>query len=254
MTDCVVLSHTLNPGGTRAVTETLSELICRVRGTELDLGTLSGTCCICGKPTEHGHKFDTTGTFTTYQYILGGDCICPYCWEMKRNRSQDYRSTMWVVSPAGFRAFKFDEAREVLQNPPEPPFAMYFTRTWKRQGWTRLVTRINYSRDRYIAGFDYDLIDVDATVRDQYFAEIDTLFARGVSKTEMATGDLKPRTFESIGMDPAVIDLLQQRCGDPLWDLCLFVTRAPTKPTKPGKPGKPEPGKLKPKTEVQTTL
>lgn len=58
MTDCVVLSRTLNPGGTRAVTETLSELICRVRGTELDLGTLSGTCCICGKPTEHGHKFD----------------------------------------------------------------------------------------------------------------------------------------------------------------------------------------------------
>ncbi len=214
------------------MTETLSELICRVRGIALDPGTLTGRCCICGKETEQGHNFDDTGTFTTFQYILGGSCVCSYCWELKRDQSKDYRMTMWVVSPAGYRAFKFEEARGVLQNPPDPPFAVYFTRTWKKQGWTRLVTRINHSRERFIAGFDYEIVDVDASVRDQYLGEIDSLFAKALSKTEILSGIIRPKTFENLGMDPAVIELLQRRQGDPLWELCAYVTPSPKRKKK----------------------
>jgi hypothetical protein len=147
---------------------------------------------------------------------------------MKRAKSQDYRMTMWAVNLiGGYRAFKFEEARNMLQKPPVPPFALYFTRTWKKQGWTRLVTRINYSRDRFIVGFDYDIIDIDAGIRDHYFTQIDEYFKRGLSKAELLTGEVKPKTFEKVGMDQSILNQLQQVKDDPLWDLCVFVTPSP---------------------------
>lgn len=51
---------------------TLSRMICSARQIEPELGTIHGTCVYCGDETEHGHAFEPTGQFTTYQLIQGG--------------------------------------------------------------------------------------------------------------------------------------------------------------------------------------
>jgi hypothetical protein len=208
----------------------VSVLICHSRHLTPDQGTAPGTCCICGSYTDHGYEWTDTGTFTTFQFILGGDVVCPACWHIKKSR--DYRCSMWWVNEKEFRQFKFEEARYALQNPPEPPFAIYFTRTWKKQGWINLVNRANHSKDRFVVGFDYDVIEVDACKRDQHFQFIDDLFQQGLRKTEILAGIVQPRSCEKI--DRETHERLQELRGDPLWDLCAWVTPAPKKEVKNG--------------------
>lgn len=205
--------------------QTLSQIICKARGISPEQGMLRGTCSLCGMQTEHGHEFKDTGSFTTYQYLLGGGIICPECFEMRRNRSHDYRANMWAASPSGFVQFKNADAEYHLCNPPYPPFQMYFTRTWKKMGWINLQNRLNYSSERFVVGFDYDVIAVDATVRDEYLSFIHSLLSVGVGKGEISSGRLSAKTFEKIGFDQAVIDRLNQLKTDPLWDLCVYVAR-----------------------------
>jgi hypothetical protein len=205
-------------------------IICGARTIISELGSCSGICAFCGQHTDHGHLFTDTGTFTTFQYILGGDVVCPACWHIKKSR--DYRCSMWWVNEKEFRQFKFEDARQILQNPPEPPFTIYFTRTWKKQGWINLIARISHSQDRFIVGFDYDIIEVDACKRDQYFAFIDDLFRQGLRKTEILIGIVRPKLCGVIGIE--TYERLQTLHGDPLWDLCVWVTPSPKKDVKNG--------------------
>lgn len=200
---------------------TLSKMICQARKITPNLGNIPGTCVYCGLPTEHGHKFEPTGQFTTYQLILGGSCICPECNEMKN--SQDYRRSMWAVTPYEFKPFKQVEAKSILQNPPEPPFVMYFTQTWKKQGWPGLVNRVNTDKEYFIVGYDYELVLVEAKKRDSYLEFAQSLIDKGLNKTELATGELKAKSYDKV--DFSEVKRLKELSGDPLWDLVVYVTR-----------------------------
>ena len=202
---------------------TLSHLICSARHIEPEQGSITGTCVYCGLPTDHGHKFVPTGQFTTYQLILGGSCICPECNVMKL--SQDYRRSMWAVNPDEFITFKPAEAKHNLQNPLEPPFVMYFTQTWKKQGWPGIVNRVNTDKEYFIVGYDYELVLVEAKKRDEYLDFAQELLDKGISKSEISTGELKAKSYEKINYDLNVIDQLKELSRDPLWDLCVYVTR-----------------------------
>lgn len=201
----------------------LSKMICEARGITPLNGEISGTCVYCGVETTSGHKFKPTGQFTTYQHIQGGTCICPECNVMKT--SQDYRRSMWVVSVSNYTEFKSHEAKHMLQAPPTPPFAMYFTKTWKKQGWPQLMTRINDSVDYFVVGFDYELVVVDAHKRDEYLTFAQGLIDLGMNKTEMLTSRLKYKTYSKINFDLEIIDKLATLKNNPLWDLCVYVTR-----------------------------
>jgi hypothetical protein len=202
---------------------TLPKMICSARNMVPNEGELQGICVYCGEYTEHGHKFKPTGQFTTYQHIQGGTCICEYCNEMKS--SQDYRRSMWAANPKTFITFKPDTAKEILCNPPEPPFVMYFTKTWKKQGWPQLVNRVNYSKEKFIVGYDYDLVLVASRKRDEYLKFAQELLDRGLVKTELLTGHLKTRSYEKLDFDFNTIKKISFLCTDPLWNLCVYVSR-----------------------------
>ena len=202
---------------------TLSQMICQARKINPTQGNIQGTCVYCGLHTDHGHKFVPTGQFSTYQLILGGSCICPECNEMKL--SQDYRRSMWTVNPEEFKPFKQIESKYNLQNPPKPPFCMYLTQTWKKQGWPCLVNRVNTDKNYFIVGYDYELVLVEANKRDKYLDFAQELIDKGLTKTEILTGDLKAKSYEKIDFDLNTIEILKELSRDPLWDLCCYVTR-----------------------------
>lgn len=202
---------------------TLSRMICSARGIIPELGQLHGTCVYCGEETTNGYPFVPTGQFTTYQLIMGGTAVCEHCNVLKS--SQDYRRTMWIVNETQFVTFSPKEAKQILQNPLEPPFVIYMTQTWKKQGWPGLVNRINNSKENFIIGYDYELVHVTAKKRDEYLDFAQKLIDMGVTKTEILTGQLKAKSYAAIEYDIDIIDKLASLSRDPLWDLCVYVTR-----------------------------
>lgn len=203
--------------------KTLSSMICHARKIIPTKGQIIGICVYCGNSTIDGHSFKPTGQFTTYQHIQGGTCICPECNVMKL--SQDYRRSMWWVNGYKYCGFKQNEAKYMLQNPPKPPFVMYMTKTWKKQGWPQLVTRINESKEYFIVGFDYELVIVESKKRDECLQFAQELMAIGITKPELLTGNLKHNSYTKLNFDLYIINRIQSYINTPLWDLCVYVTR-----------------------------
>lgn len=201
---------------------TLSKLLCSSRGITPDKGTLTGSCILCGLETECGHKAELKDTFTAYDLIQGGTCICPECWHVYNE--QMYRKRAWVVTPSTFTEVKRDSAKELLLNPPEPPFVMYLTQTWKKQGWLNLINRVQESKSNYTIGLDYDLIEVNTEKLEEYCTLISEILEKKVTKTELSTGQFKAKSYEKLGYDMELIEKIKTLVGNPLWNLAIFVS------------------------------
>ena len=202
--------------------ETLSKLLCSARNIETEKGDLSGQCVFCGLDTIEGHEAKLKVTFTAYDLIQGGSCICPECWHVYNE--QMYRKKAWVVTPSEFTEVKRDAAKELLLNPPEPPFVIYLTQTWKKQGWLNLINRVQMSQTNYTIGLDYDLVEVNTQKLDGYCTLITDLLEKKITKTELGTGKFKAKSYEKLGYDMKLIEQIKTLAGNPLWNLAIFVS------------------------------
>ena len=201
--------------------ETLSHLVCSSRNINSVQGDTMGNCIFCGQYSEHGHPAKLKTKFTAYQYIQSGLIICPFCYEIYNN--QEYRKNMWYASEHEYKTFKRDAAKSILLDPPDPPFVIYLTKTWKKQGWLTLMNKVNYDKDSFFVGFDYDVIFVYHDKLIKYIDLISMLLEKGVSKTELKTGQLKPRSLKKIDMDLELMKEVQILSGQALWALCLYI-------------------------------
>jgi len=201
---------------------TLSLLLCSARNITPDQGAFAGSCIFCGLDTKHGHKAELKDTFTAYDLIQGGSCICPECWHVYNE--QMYRKKAWVVTQSTFCEVKRGGAKELLLNPPEPPFVIYLTQTWKKQGWLNLINRVQESKTNYTIGLDYDLIEVNPVKLDEYCNIISEILEKKVTKTELQTGQFKAKSYEKLGYDIELIEKIKILVGNPLWNLAIFVS------------------------------
>jgi len=200
----------------------LSQLICNARGIVPNLGNLSGRCIFCGVYTETGYPAKLKTNFTGYSYLQAGEVICPFCYELYNN--EQYRKNMWFVTEHEFKFFKRAEAKQILLNDLEVPFAIYLTKTWKKQGWIRLMDKLNYSSDTFFVGFDYDVVLVERKKLNEYFSLLSELLAKKIPKSELATGELKPKSLEKIDMDMDLLAHIRFLSSDKLWSLCLYIS------------------------------
>jgi len=202
---------------------TLSKMLHSATECKPSLGKINGVCSFCGLETEHGHKFDSK-TFTTFQFLMSGNVICEYCVKMLENSSIPYKGH-FVCTENDFAPFKHDMAEDIFRNPPDKPFVMYFTQTWKKQGWTLLLNRVNYSQEFYVVGCDYDLINVNSEERENCFADIRYLQNAGLKKSEMTSGVINGKLMEKLDDLKHILHMLEVRRKDPLWELCVYVAK-----------------------------
>lgn len=198
---------------------TLPRMICSARQIETEHGSATGICILCGQYTETGHPPKLLDSFTAYERIMGGDAICPYCNHMYTE--QLYRKQSWVVSETEFRTLKRDNIKPLLLNPPEPPFTIYLTQTWKKQGWLNLINRSNGSRSYYVVGMDYDMIWVDASVLERYLRDIDRWLELGLIKSELSTGNIRNKMYGTVPIEDIIE--IKNRVGNPLWNLAVYI-------------------------------
>jgi len=181
--------------------------------------------------------------------------VCRYCQHMisaeipgaKQSQGKFYRANMWAASEDGFWIIRFPKKegadpardlgipvrtpRDILLDPPTPPFAIYLTRTWKKTGWQAMM-RLNQcvaeSQETFPVGFDYDPVYVHAATLVEDLSWIDAVRAdTKISKTELETGRIGTRSMGKIidaGIDgPSILHWLQKRAMDPAWVFAVFV-------------------------------
>jgi hypothetical protein len=172
----------------------------------------------------------------------------------KQSAGKLYRANMWYASEKdGFGLIRFPKKdgaepardmglpertpRDVLTNPPEPPFAISLTRTWKKPTWQALI-RVNggvaSSRDLFQVGVDYEVVYVDRAKLHLDLKYIDMLRSDPrkpgkvlLSKIELESGKVGASGIAKlmdVGMDAAaIVSDLRTRANNPGWGLAVFV-------------------------------
>lgn len=248
----------------------LSELVVKARGIDPPQGDLPGKCVFCGSSTEQGHKPAFGDSFCNAPLLSGGNVICPACQHMntaeipgaKQSAGKLYRSNAWYASEAGIGVIRFPKKekkegeeqhvardlssvfslpertpRSILLEPPEPPFVVSLTRSYKKPTWQALM-RLNggvaTSRGHFPVGCDYECVYIYAEKLREDLAIIDRLRTDPsrpgkilLSKAELESGKVGASGVAKLmeaGFDvAATLADLARRANDPGWGLAVFV-------------------------------
>jgi hypothetical protein len=121
-------------------------------------GRERGHCIVCGRRVDDGFPARLKENFTAHQWLQAfpDGVFCPAChWFMN---TPEVRRHHWILSREGIRYITREEGWKLVWNPPQPPFALYFSRTGKKHGWLRLVHKITTARNSLWIGWDEDII------------------------------------------------------------------------------------------------
>lgn len=240
----------------------LSELVAKARNIVPSMGDLTGECAFCGIETTHGHKPAFGDSFCNAPLLTGGAVVCPSCQHMRIAeipgtdiRGKLYRSNMWYASendgfglirfpkkdgaePARDMGFPERTPRQILADPPEPPFGISQTRTWKKPTWQALIRAnggVATSRDLFPVGFDYEVIYVDRQKLLRDLSYIDMLRSDPLkpgkillTKGELESGKIGAGGIARMidaGMDvQSIVGDLRKMANDPGWGLAVYVS------------------------------
>jgi len=242
----------------------LSELIANAQDVSLPLGNIQGTCMFCGKEAM-GFQPEISDSFTNANICSGGSVICPECNYMnraeipgaKQSAGKLHRANMWYVTEKGIGVIRFPKKggqagprdlsdifrlpertpRSILTDPPEPPFAIYLTRSWKKPGWQTMLRAnggVATSRDLFPVGFDYEVIYVDRARLHLDLAYIDMLRTDPskpgkvlLTKRELSSGKIGAGSVARMidaGLDVrSIVGDLRKKANDPGWGLAVYV-------------------------------
>jgi len=204
----------------------LPELLIEARNLKVKEGTISGYCVICRRWTEYGHDLKKvfSSNFTMWSYLYSGDCVCEECSILFSD--QIYRRHSWVVWKQGFEIIKRKEAKQVLFDPPDPPFFINIIKIGQKQQWIKAIEHVAYSRDFYwFAHEDYGLVQFVKRKARLMDSIIKKGLEVGLTKTELR-GNIKPKTCEKLLKKNCIelLDDIKRFKNNQLWEVLIDVS------------------------------
>lgn len=208
---------------------TLCELLLKAAKVEPPKGEIKGTCVVCSRETEEGVSLKdcVSGNFTGWSYFFSGNCMCPECAFLFSD--QTFRRKSWVASLQEFKVFKNDEAKQILFNPPEPPFFIHVAKVGQKQTWLSCIHRVAHNPHKYF--FSHEKYDVPILFEQHkaeiYIQTIAEAMAKGLTKTELTTGEFSTKTWQK-AIEGGYRDFLREVSkfkGDILWEVMVDVFR-----------------------------
>jgi CRISPR type IV-associated protein Csf1 len=188
-------------------------------------GNCAGRCIACGKHTAHGVPARLPDTFTAAYKLYNGNALCEYCAPLFKERS--LRSRSWVASQSEFRYIQRSEWLTTLTEPPEPPFAIYFTLSGQKYGYLSLIRRVSTNRDRYWLATDWQ--ESPILIHRAQLAELvpiaQQLRTHGVPKTQLLTAQFSPTIVAKAikeGWD-TMLRTIEQLRGNPAWEVVVYA-------------------------------
>jgi CRISPR type IV-associated protein Csf1 len=128
---------------------------------------------------------------------------------------------MWIATKDGITKFKKDDMLGYILNPPEPPFGMYLTRTWQKQGFFKLIDKVNHSQENYFTALDMQVIRVSLSEAKEMAELGEKLREKGLNKKELRTGDILPYHYKNININ--LIEQLKEYANQKLWRLIVYA-------------------------------
>lgn len=198
-------------------------------------GDVPGICYICGLGTDRGQRRPPSDVFTAWASCTQGDVLCPDCAATLNYR--DVRMFSWLVTPDAFRVSGRGDRGwlwDAIQDPPEPPYALYITRGGQKQGWISGVRQIAMSRATIPVLTDWT--DRPVILRRVDWETMSPLVMRlreaGLSKRALIQGEYTANQWKRAIADGYVAELrrAQGYAGDPRWEILCHVSNDPTGP------------------------
>ena len=189
-------------------------------------GSERGVCVVCCGWTERGHLPRFKSSFTSYNYLKGGDVVCEYCYILFND--PQIRKNSWVATREGLHVLTRDQILDTILHPPKPPFYLYVTWSRRKYGYLQAdVTRVSRSRERYwLAHEQYDsAIPVDASTAHRMASMARAMRAAGLPKSELASMNLSTRNMERLAKAGALWRYEQASAwkGYPLWEVIVYA-------------------------------
>jgi len=178
-------------------------------------GNSKGTCVLCGRETDKGHPVKFSANFTAWSLLGAGNCICERCYTIVND--QTYRRKSWVATTDGIQFLTRKDVLPTLLDPPEPPFAIYVTKSGKKQGFLQLMNRVSTSRDTYYVAFEDSLIFVDR-MKIKEMAEV----AKEARKLKFTKSDLVNPSVKRWEHEGLCEKILRYR-SNPLWEVVVYA-------------------------------
>lgn len=104
------------------------------------------------------------------------------------------RWNSWVIDNTGFRTIKKNEARNILQNPPPPPWGMYCAQDMRRHGG--LITFANQNNTDYIVSLGGMSCKGKKAI--SIYPEIEAMYLKGVGRDNLLTLTPHQANFKEI--------------------------------------------------------
>lgn len=187
-------------------------------------GSLTGTCCVCGKPTQTGFKRPFSEKFVGYAYLHFGNCLCPHCYAFFKD--QTFRLKSWVATSQDVMFLTREACLQTLLDPPTPPFAIYLTQSMQRQGWLGGLHCVNYDRDKFYLLTDFaGQVLIARKEAEQINTLIQTLRTKKISKEQLLSGKFKMYTYQKALEEgwQNLLEAVRPYIKTPLWEVIVYV-------------------------------
>jgi len=198
-----------------------------------------GRCYICMETVDElvDIKRVVSGNFTGFQHLKAGHGLCVFCAGALKEAT--VRKTNWVVSPARFKAFKFNEFRDVLTEAlaRNEPFAIFVTKSFKKHGWIVNPFAINTpsnegSINRFVVIFEEDVARFTPRSYEKITGLVDALMPF-FGKKRLETLETNSSIIETLVEVGAIQHYYEAKkfAGNPAWELVVKCTDTPKKLT-----------------------
>jgi len=167
-------------------------------------------CALCGQP-RASEPLRVSDAFTNWDRLRfpGSGLVCPACaWCL---RTPELRRGSWIASMEGLRYLQRPVISEALFDPPEPPFALYVTSSFKKHGFFK--ARVNLGRSSFYVQFEEVGVQFEPARWTVIWEALWALYTAGFSKRELLRGDYNQRKIRVFGREAwwAFEELLRPR-------------------------------------------
>ncbi len=198
----------------------------------LEPGHLAGTCYLCGADTDAGlpKKKVIKPTFTDHGLARAPDSevVCPYCaWALSYRELRNYSI---LATAQGLRHPSRAEWRDILLNPPEPPFMACLAVSGQK--WLHFKARINRNNEAFVVMLEEQPVAVVPKKLESLLRRIEDLYTV-FSKSEIESGHYSPQRIQQFGMEAWLKHetVLERVRGSGIFDVALFVAQRANEPT-----------------------
>ena len=190
-----------------------------------NLGIIEGRCMVCGKEVNNGLAPSISDSFTGFSYLGEGSCFCSFCASFFKEPKN--RKSCWIgTKEEGTIYLKKKDIIEYILNPPNPPFAIYVTRSFKKQGWLSGMHLVNYNRDKFFILTDFvDKVFVDREEAKQKYRLISFLREKKIIKRELLDGEFRVTSYKRALEEGwgSILEEIRFFKKNPLWEVLVYV-------------------------------